>query len=91
MESSLSIFQNGTFMQFLNPKPIGAFIEYTLKPLLDDARELIIALDEKGFKKDDIKWAFWLFMVQIVFDFVKAVLITGMICYTLSLILKSNI
>lgn len=79
------------FMPLLNPKPIGAFIEYTLKPLLDDARELIIALDEKGFKKEDIKWAFWIFVVQIILDFIKAILITGMICYTLSHILKLSI
>lgn len=71
-------------MPLLNPKPIGAFIEYTLKPLLDDARELIIALDEKGFKKEDIQWAFWLFAVQIIFDFAKTLLVTGMICLTLS-------
>ncbi len=70
-------------MQFLNPKPIGAFIEYTLKPLLDDARELIIALDEKGFKKEDIQWAFWLFVVQIIFEFSKTIIVTGLICLTL--------
>lgn len=67
----------------LNPaKPIAAFIEYTLKPLLDDARELIILMEEKGFKKDDIKYAFWLFVAQILFDFAKHLLITGMICLT---------
>ena len=65
-------------------KPIGAFIEYTLKPLIDDSRELLDCLDEKGFKKEDIYWAFWMFLARELIDFAKALLVTGMICLTVS-------
>ena len=68
----------------LNPaKPVAAFIEYTLKPLLDDARELILLMEEKGFKKDDIKYAYRLMIVQVFMDFFKTILVTGAICFTL--------
>lgn len=68
----------------LNPtKPVAAFIEYTLKPLLDDARELVILLDEKGFKKEDLKYAYRLMLIQVAMDFIKTIIVTGAICLTL--------
>jgi hypothetical protein len=68
----------------LNPaKPVAAFIEYTLKPLLDDAYELVLLMEDKGFRKADLALAFWLFIAQIVFDFAKTLLVTGMICLTI--------
>lgn len=78
-------------MVLLNPaKPIAAFIEYTLKPLLDDAYELILLMEEKGFKKDDLKYAFWLFIIQIVVDFLKHIAITGLICWTIFYVLSRS-
>lgn len=77
-------------MALLNPKPIGAFIEYTLKPLLDEARDLIEIMDEHGFKRSDLKYAVLLFVLQMLFDFAKGILITGMICLTLRYILTNS-
>ncbi len=78
-------------MQSLNPaKPVAAFIEYTLKPLLDNARELIVIMDEKGFKKEDVSLAFWLFIAQMVLDFAKSLLVTGAICWTVLQILSHS-
>ncbi len=75
-------------MQFLNPKALGVFIDYTIKPLIEDARDLLDALDEKGFKKEDLKLVFWLFVLQMLFDFAKTLLVTGMICWTLLSVLS---
>lgn len=73
----------------MNPtKPIAAFIEYTIKPLLDDARELIVLCGEKGFSREDLKLAYSLFIAQMVLDFIKGILITGLICLTLLHILS---
>lgn len=78
-------------MASLNPaKPVAAFIEYTLKPLIDDATELIHLMEEKGFKKDDLRYTYRLMIWQILLDFVKSIVITGMICLTLYSILSSS-
>ena len=68
----------------MNPaKPVAAFIEYTLKPLLDNAHELILLMEEKGFKKEDLKYAYRLMILQVFADFVKTLIVTGAICFTL--------
>ncbi len=71
-------------MASLNPaKPVAAFVEYTLKPLLDNAHELILLMEENGFKKDDLKYAYRLMLIQVFADFAKTILVTGVICWTL--------
>ena len=67
----------------IDPKPIGAFIEYTLKPLIDDSRELLDLLDKHGLKTGDvIERAFKLYIVDCVSRSVVTLLSTGMICLT---------
>lgn len=71
-------------MASLNPaKPVAAFIEYTLKPLLDDARELIILMEEKGFKKEDLRYVYKLMIWQVVADLTKSIVVTGLLCLTI--------
>lgn len=71
-------------MQFsIDPNPIGAFIEYTLKPLIDYSRELLDELDKHGLKgKDIINYAFRLYILDIVVRVITSFGITGLICYT---------
>lgn len=71
-------------MQFsIDPKPIGAFIEYTLKPLIDHSRELIDVLEDHNLKLGDIlRHAFWLYLIDSVLRLLTTVACTGLICYT---------
>lgn len=76
-------------MQFsIDPKPAAAFAEYTLKPLLDDARELLVLLEERGLKLSDMKTAVRLFIFDRVLAFLTSILVTGMICLTALAILR---
>jgi len=80
-------------MQFsIDPKPIGAFIEYTLKPLIDDSRELIDLLDKHEIKLgDSISYAFKLYIIDVVTRSIVTLLSTGMICYTAWLCLHTRV
>ena len=67
----------------IDPKPIGAFIEYTLKPLIEDSRELIDLLEKHGLATGDIiKKAGWLYIFHSIMNFLTSVTVTGIICYT---------
>jgi len=76
----------------VDPKPIGAFIEYTLKPLLDDSRELIDLLDKHEIKLGDtISYAFKLYIIDVITRSIVTLLSTGMICYTAWLCLHTRV
>ena len=76
----------------LDPKPIGAFIEYTIKPLIDYSRELLDLLGEQGFElKPTLKYAFRLYIIDTVVRSVTTLLATGMICYTAWLCLHTKV
>ena len=66
-----------------DPKPIGAFIEYTLKPLIDDSRELIELLEKhKLVGRDVLEKAIKLYIFHSVVNFLTSIIVTGLICYT---------
>lgn len=67
-------------MRFFDPKPIGAFIEYTVKPLIDDTRELIDLLEKHGLT--DLKKVIYLYVFNAVMNLILSLSVTGMICYT---------
>ena len=74
----------------LDPKPIGAFIEYTLKPLIDYARELIEIMDEHELgPKESIQRAMKLYVIDLVARSVVTLLCTAMICLTVYFCLHS--
>ena len=78
-------------MQFsIDPKPAAAFAEYTLKPLIDDARELLVLLQDNGLKLSDMKLAVRLFIFDRILAFLTSVTVTGLICYTALNILHSH-
>lgn len=67
----------------IDPVPIGAFIEYTLKPLLDDSRELIELLDKHGIKAGDVlKHAVTLYIIDLIGRITLTLGALGIICFT---------
>jgi len=80
----------GLFMNLDPAKPVAAFIEYTLKPVLEDMIELIELMDAKGYKRADLETACRLFIFQVVMDFIKSIVVTGLVCWTLYLILSNS-
>ena len=74
----------------MDVKPIGAFIEYTLKPLIDYSHELCDILDRHNLKAGDaIRIAVKIYIVDMVFRCITSLLVTGMICYTAWLCLNT--
>ena len=67
----------------VDPKPLGAFIEYTLKPILDTLRELLEKIEIHGLKAERLLG--YLLAIYII-DFFKQLIITcivtGAVCYT---------
>lgn len=78
-------------MRLLDVKPIGALIEYTIKPLIDDAKELLQMCNEKGITSPHLLHkAFQIFVFQQVMSFLQAVVVTGAICYTVLRVLSNS-
>lgn len=67
----------------LDPKSIGAFIEYTLKPLIDYSRDLLEEIGKHGLiGKDVLKSAAKLYILDRILCLLGQVIVTGMICFT---------
>lgn len=65
----------------IDPKPIGAFIEYTIKPLIDDSIEFLNKLENCDIKpKDVFRHAWRLYIFDSVLRLVTTVACTGLIC-----------
>ena len=74
----------------VDPKPAAAFAEYTLKPLIDDARELLVLLQEQGLSLKHMKVAVALFIFERILSFAGSIIVTSLICYTAFSILRSH-
>ena len=75
----------------IDPKPLGAFIEYTLKPLIDDSRELLDLLDKHNIVgRDVIQKAIKLYIFYSLLNFLTSIIVTGTICYTILKLLSSH-
>lgn len=72
----------------IDPKPFGAFMEYTLKPVLEEIKD-IFELCNNDYKS--LKKAFYLSAALFVFErllsFATTIIATGLICLTVSRIL----
>lgn len=75
----------------IDPKPLGAFIEYTLKPIIEDARDLLEMCEGKLDINVLIHHAYRIFILQHVSYMVTSILVTGMICLTAYAILSSSL
>lgn len=75
----------------IDPKPIGAFIEYTVKPIIDDARELIELCKEHGILSNHLLTkGLQIFIFQQIMSFITAVTCTGLICLTVYFCLHTS-
>ena len=75
----------------LNPKPIGAFVEYTLKPLIDDSIELLEYMEKQGIPAKDLaKISLLIFVYERTLSLIQAVIVTSIISYTILCILRSH-
>ena len=73
----------------IDPNPIGAFIEYTLKPLIDDAHELLDKFEENGLKADQlVKVTVKLYIFDKLMSFITQVTVTSLLCLTIYFILS---
>ena len=75
----------------IDPKPIGAFIEYTIKPILEESNELLDRMGESGLHtKDILHEAVKLYILDFISRMIVNVLCTGMICLTVYYCLNSK-
>lgn len=79
-----------------NLKPIGGFIENTIRPLLDEVHWIFEELDKKGIKVTEenvIKVTKELAKAHIIslsFELLKTIITATIICYTLFKISQSS-
>ena len=74
----------------LDPKPFGAFIEYTLMPLMEECRDVLDILEKKGIDtKEIMSGAFKLYIVDKIVSLLTNIGVTGIICWTTYLILSN--
>ena len=73
-----------------DPKPLAIFMDYTLKPIIEDAKDLLDRMDESGLhSKDILDGAIKLYLIDILGRLIINVLCTGMICLTVYYCLRS--
>lgn len=71
-------------IKLVDVKPIGAFIEYTLKPLIDYSHDLLETMKEQGIDANRLfNQSVILFIFDKLITLVQNVIITGLICLTL--------
>ena len=75
----------------IDPKPFGAFIEYTVKPILEEIRD-IFELCDNDYKalKDCMFLAFWIFIFERLLTFATTILVTIIVCLTVYRILSHS-
>lgn len=70
-------------------KPYGAFLEYTVKPLIDDFRELLAISEKQGIPLKELKEAaIFLYILRTITDVCISFGVTFAICYTALEIMK---
>ena len=74
----------------LDAKPIGAFIEYTVKPLIDYSHELLDLMEKHGLRlSDSVKYACKIYIADMVVRSLTQIACTGLVCYTAWLCLST--
>ena len=67
----------------LDPKPVGAFLEYTMKPILDQARDVLELCKKVGLKpKHVLSFGFRIMIFQLFFNLITTLFTVSLICYT---------
>ena len=72
----------------MNLKPFAVFIEYTIRPLLDDFYELLLKMEKYNVNyKPILKKLVLLYLIERFLNAFSAIICTLIICTTLILIL----
>ena len=70
-------------MNLIDPKPIGAFIEYTVKPVLDDIKETLDKMEEHKIPaRKMLPMMIKLYVFDRITSAITTLLVTGAICAT---------
>lgn len=70
-------------LSLIDPKPLGAFIEYTLKPIVEDVKDLVDLLEKNGIDPKYLgRYAWKLYIFDRVISLLTSVIVTGLICWT---------
>lgn len=68
-------------------KPFGAFLEYTVLPIIDRTRELIDLADKRGLDlRSCLTTTIFLFVIDKLVSLITTLSVTYIVCYTALLI-----
>jgi len=73
----------------IDAKALGVFVEYTLKPIIEDARDLLEMCEGKPDINQLVDRAYKIFMWQQIGYALTSIIVTGMICSTAYFILSN--
>jgi len=75
----------------IDPKPLAAFLEYTVRPVLQDSCELLERMEKSGLDpKIVIKEFVRIMLYQMLVNFMTTIIVTGAICSTLFFLLMKQ-
>lgn len=74
----------------VDAKALGVFVEYTLKPIIEDTKDLLEMCEGKPDINDVLNKTYSIFKWQQIGYAVTSILVTGMICLTASFILLNS-
>ena len=66
----------------LDAKALGVFVEYTLKPIIEDANTLLDRCDGKLDINSLLHKTYRIFLIQQVCYALTSIIVTGLICWT---------
>ena len=73
----------------LDSKPLGAFIEYTLKPIIEESHDLLNLMKDHDLKAGYlVEKAFKLYIIDCTVRTLTTIVCTGLVCYTALLCLS---
>ena len=75
----------------VDAKALGAFVEYTLKPIIEDTRDLIDMCEGKPNINQLVDRAYRIFMWQQIGYALTSIIVTGIICLTAYFILSPSL
>ena len=75
----------------LNVDGIGKFVEYTLKPIIEDAGDMFDKMRDLGFTRNDCGFVLLAFVLERLTYWVGTIIVTSMICFTLLHCLNTKI
>lgn len=85
MRAASSLSHSGKWISLrlsIDSKPLGAFIEYTLKPLIEESRDLLDLMEKHDLKLGaTIDYAFKLYIIDALIRAITSITCTGIIAW----------